>query len=258
MPELTIEAIDTLKNATVSGTVVKLPEGQLDRKVYLEVKQRLELIGGSWKGGNVGGFVFQEDPTEMLNQIANGEKRNIKKEYQFFATPAALADNLVDLADMKVTDAETDDDVNILEPSAGQGAIIKAIAKKAKTITVFCYELMPINQSFLKKMNNVKLIGDDFLQHSQGHFNYIIANPPFSKNQDIDHIKHMYRFLSPKGTLVSIASNHWQYSSNKKEKGFSEWLESVNAEIIPIEPGAFKESGTSVAGCIIKIVKAAQ
>jgi hypothetical protein len=61
------------------------------------------LIGGKWKGGKVFGFVFATDPTELLDQIANGEKRNLKKEFQFFATPEKLADELVYLADLETT-----------------------------------------------------------------------------------------------------------------------------------------------------------
>jgi hypothetical protein len=39
--------------------VVKLPNQQLDRKEYLEVKKKLELIGGKWKGGKIQGFEFK-------------------------------------------------------------------------------------------------------------------------------------------------------------------------------------------------------
>ena len=38
-----------LQNCTVEGTVVKLPNVQLDRKLYQEVAKALELIGGKWK-----------------------------------------------------------------------------------------------------------------------------------------------------------------------------------------------------------------
>ena len=86
---------EVLQNCTVEGTTVKLPNVQLDRKLYQEVAKALELIGGKWKGGKVFGFVFATDPTDLLDQIANGEKRNLKKEFQFFATPEKLADELV-------------------------------------------------------------------------------------------------------------------------------------------------------------------
>lgn len=71
-----------LQNCTVEGNVVKLPSEQLDRKLYQEVAKALELIGGKWKGGKVFGFVFATDPTDLLKEIANGEKRNLKKEFR--------------------------------------------------------------------------------------------------------------------------------------------------------------------------------
>src|SRR3990172_8323735 len=99
-----------LQNCTVEDNVVKLPSGHLDRKLYQDVAKALELIGGKWKGGKVFVFVFSTDPTYFLEKIANGEKQNLKKEFQFFATPAKLADELVYLADLKQHDT-------ILEPS---------------------------------------------------------------------------------------------------------------------------------------------
>lgn len=105
---------DVLKNCIVEGNVIKLPDGQLDRKVYTEVKKSLELIGGKWKGGKTYGFVFEEDPSELLSQIANGEQRNLKKEYQFFATPPVIANLMAE----ELTDRISFTD-RILEPSAG-------------------------------------------------------------------------------------------------------------------------------------------
>jgi phospholipid N-methyltransferase len=241
---------EVLKECTIEGNVVKLPEGQLDRKVYLEVKKSLELINGKWKGGKVMGFVFQEDPTELLAQVANGEKRNLKKEYQFFATPDELATELVDLANIEFGDS-------VLEPSAGQGAIIKAIRKQFPNIRICAVELMDINRTFLKKFENIELFDEkDFMNHPE-HCTYdiIIANPPFTKNQDIDHVMKMYSMLNDGGRLVSITSEHWEGSTRKKESEFEEFLHVNGAEIINIEKGAFKESGTMVGGKIVVIDK---
>lgn len=243
---------DVLQQCEVSGSIVKLPGTQLDRKIYLEVKKQLELIGGKWKGGKTQGFVFPQDPTEYLQQIASGETRNLKKEYQFFATPDALADVLVSMADIDKTHS-------VLEPSAGQGAIVKAINRYVglSDHPVFCYELMDINLTFLQKIPTAKILDCDFLKCEEDTitFDRIVANPPFSKNQDIDHIRKMYDRLSPGGRLVSIASTHWMHSSNKKEKQFYQWLEDLGADIEEIQEGAFKESGTMVKTAIITIDK---
>ena len=132
-----------LKSCTVEGVVVKLPNIELDRKDYLEVKKALGLIGGKWKGGKVSGFVFQENPSELLAEIAAGKKRNLKKEYQFFATPKELADKLVSLAELNAEDT-------ILEPSAGQGALISSINETCSVVPD-CYELMDLNAKYLLK-----------------------------------------------------------------------------------------------------------
>jgi phospholipid N-methyltransferase len=240
---------EVLQNCTVQGNIIKLPTGQLERKLYLEVAKSLELIGGKWKGGKVFGFVFPSDPTKLLEQIASGEKRNLKKEFQFFATPAPLAEKLIAMA-------EIESHHTILEPSAGQGALVKAINNLIPNKRVYCYELMPVNQTFLNEIDTVEFIGEDFLNTDNTNaFDVIIANPPFSKNQDIDHIKEMYNRLKPGGRIVTISSKHWRYSNNRKETEFKEWLSEVNASVEEIEPGAFKKSGTEVGGLIITINK---
>ena len=255
LPETTSEAQAVLKQCTVHGNVVKLPDGQLDRKLYAEVKKALELIGGKWKGGKTYGFVFQNDPTELLHQIATGKKRNLKKEYQFFATPPELAARMVEMAELGETEGQGYGD--ILEPSAGQGAIIKAIHEATEgAVTVYCYELMDINRSILEKMPGVVLIGDDFMKAvSVVQYDRIIANPPFTKNQDIDHIRLMYNLLKPGGVMVTLASPSWTFGSHKKQVKFRQWLVEIDAHIEEIPEDTFKESGTTIRTILIKIKK---
>ena len=246
---------EVLQNCTVEGLVIKLPNVQLDRKVYKQVADALGLIGGKWKGGKVFGFVFNSDPTELLETLANGGNRNLKMEFQFFGTPPELADYLVELADIN-----SNHHSSILEPSAGQGAIVDAIFRKhtPKAIgDIRVLELMDINRNILEKHERCLVIGDNYLEYHgiENHFRRIIANPPFSKNQDITHIQKMYNDLAPGGRLVSVASKHWQFSTNKKEIEFKAWLQEKNAQIIELESGKFKESGTMVASCIIVIDK---
>lgn len=239
---------DVLKQCKVNGLNVYLPDMQLDRKLYLEIAKALELIGGQWKGGKIKAFVFQEDPTELLSEIATGEKRNLKKEFQFFETPVEIADWLVELANIK------DDDL-ILEPSAGQGAIIEAILRINQNAAIVAVELMEINSKILEKKGFVNECADFLTMEMQPAYDKIIANPPFSKNQDIDHITRMYEVLAPGGRIVTVASKHWQFSQNKKETNFRSWIEEIDADVYEIEPGAFKDSGTMVGSVVLVINK---
>lgn len=234
---------EVLIQCTVDGNIVKLPNIQLERKLYLEVAKSLNLVGGKTFG-----FVFNYDPTDLLNQIINGEKRNLKKEYQFFETPYELADKLVKLANLKENDI-------VLEPSAGQGAIIDAILRTNIKCQILAIELMEENSLILNKKGYHHEIGDFLKIINQPIYNKIIANPPFSNNQDIDHVKHMYELLKYGGKLVSIMSEHWINSKNKKETEFRNWLNEVNANIENIPRKTFKTSGTDVGGVIVTITK---
>lgn len=240
--------IDVLQKCTVEGNIVKLPDVQLDRKLYLEVKKAIELIGGKWKGGKTWGFVFQTDPTDLLDSIANGKNVNLKKDFQFFATPKKIAEMLVDYANIENHDT-------VLDPSAGQGAIIQEINKQTN-VCPDCFELMETNRIILKKSGlYFNLIGDDFLKSDDRKYTKIVANPPFSKNQDIDHVYKMWSKLARGGRLVTIMSRHWMDSNNKKETQFREFLEGVYADTILLDAGEFKESGTNILTVIVIIDK---
>ena len=244
-----MQLTDTLKKCSVEGLIIKLPAGQLERNDYLDVKKALELIGGSWKGGKTQGFVFKEDPSDYLSQLCEGEKINLKKEFQFFGTPPALADQLVELAELQ-------SEYTILEPSAGQGSLVKAIHRVFPEMVVDCYELMDLNRSFLEKLPNTCIIGSDFItEEKETVYDCIIGNPPFSKNQDIDHVYEMYRCARKGGRVVSIMSNHWRHTSGKKELEFKKFIEESGSDIYEIEEGAFKESGTNISACIVVIDK---
>lgn len=243
---------EVLKACTIKGFTVILPPVQLERKLYMEVAKSLELIGGVWSRKEKG-FIFNEDPAKYLSQVQNGEKKNLKKEFQFFGTPDSLADEMAALLGIEEYDL-------VLEPSAGQGALIKAVQRKYPNQLVHYCELMELNRTFLEQIPQTQYITNDFLKLkfskvTTGTFDKIIANPPFSKNQDISHIKQMWDCLKPGGRIVTIASNHWKYASGKKETEFKKWVYDTDSDIHEIEAGAFAESGTKIATCMLVIDK---
>lgn len=255
MTEQTV--IQVIAESTITDNLLTLPATQLDRTIYQEVNKKLTGIGGKWNRKQQG-FVFSTNPSELIERILEGEKINLKKDFQYFPTPTPIAERLVELAEINHTHS-------ILEPSAGQGHIVDVIQETiieedldyVPNIEVFdCYELMAENRKVLEENLFINIAGEDFLQASSEYkYDRIIANPPFSKNQDIDHIKKMYEVLNENGRIVTIASTHWIHSSNKKETEFREWLEEINAEIIHLEAGSFKESGTMVETVILVINK---
>lgn len=241
------ELIESLKKCKVDGNTLHLPpisEGMLHN--YADVRKALLNAGAKYAKNK---FVFTSDAQPFIDRLTGGESVNIKKQFQWFPTPQPIADWLVELAEIKPYNT-------ILEPSAGQGAIVKAIHDEFPGFGVDCCELMPENQAVLSRIVNTTFICADFLEIGDEwyeRFDRIVANPPFHKNFDILHIRKMYECLKPGGRLVSIASKHWKFASGKKESEFRTWLKSLKADIYDIEAGKFKESGTMV-GCYVIVI----
>ena len=234
----------------VPGNIVKLPEIQLGPKLFGQVKKRLELIGGKWTGGKTQGFVFEEDPTELLAAVANGDDRNLKKEFQFFPTPADIAQQMVSYL------PAIQDDYTILEPSAGAGAFLRALSAIGVKQKVDCYEIMDLNRMKLSKIDNANLIGEDFLLCDRvNYYDIIIANPPFTKNQDIDHIRKMFEVLKPGGTMITLCSPSWQLGTYRKHNEFRDWLESLDVFPLTLPQKSFVESGTMITPLLLQIKK---
>lgn len=240
---------EILRHCTLENSVLKLPAVQFNKKSYAEAKKWIEEAGGSWQGGKIQGFTFPFNPERVFSILKEGKRCNLQQEYQFFETPADVADWLVMLA------GGIHEDDTVLEPSAGRGALIKAIHRACPSVIVECYELMPENREFLHTLDNVILLDENFTKDSVGSYTKIIANPPFSGNQDIDHVRLMYERLEEGGTLAAITSQHWKFASEKKCVEFREWLEEVHGEIFEIAAGEFKESGTTVSTMAVVIKK---
>lgn len=242
-----------LQNCRLEDNIIKFPNVQFNKNSYAEAKKWIKEAGGQWVGGKTQGFTFPFDATRVFSILHQGKRCNLQKEFQFFSTPSEIADLLVGYAG-GITSTD-----NILEPSAGTGAIIDAIHRANPDVVVDCFELMPENKEILIKKTNINLIGDDFYsaptKSLEGKYNKIIANPPFSSNQDVKHVLKMYEILKPGGTLAVIMSRHWMFSSDRLCVSFRNWIERISAKEYAIPEGAFKDSNTNVATIALVINK---
>lgn len=242
-------ADEILKHCTLKDNMLKLPPTQFNKQSYAEAKKRIEEAGGEWVGGKIQAFRFPFDANRVFNQLHTTGRCNLAQEFQFFETPAEVADLLVSLVGGI---RDTDD---VLEPSAGRGALVKAIHRSCPSVIVDCYELMPENREILHGISGVRIKGENFITECHDTYSLIIANPPFSNNQDVDHTMKMYELLRTGGRMAVICSSHWKIGSEKKCAEFREWLQNVGAEVLDVKEGAFKESGTGIKTTMISIIK---
>jgi 16S rRNA G1207 methylase RsmC len=171
----------------------------------------------------------------------------------YFPTPRALAEELIALADIRAEHL-------VLEPSAGRGAIAGLLAEVVPAERLYLVERDPTHHQALERAGYrpPQLICGDFLTTTAlpGRFERIVMNPPFEQRQDVAHVMHAYRLLSPGGRLAAITSAGVAFRTDAATRGLHELIErSDGGSITENPPDAFKESGTSVNTLTIALTK---
>lgn len=243
--KLSEEVLAVLSTANIEGSCVKLTCGQLDRKLYQDVNKALEAIGGKWNR-KAQGHIFASDPEEALdNAILTGEVTPPSKN-GYFPTPKNIVMQICDLANIKPGQ-------DVLEPSAGQGAISTELYHRGAK--VFACELLEANRKVLlgDGMSPISLFAEpDFMKlETSQRFDRVAMNPPFELRQDISHVTKAFGLLKPSGKLVSVMSAGVTFRQDKKAVDFRELLEAHQGQILPLPEGSFKESGTGVNTVIV-------
>ena len=228
---------DVLQGAQVEGNLIRITQ-QLDRDLYVRVNKVLEALGGKWNRG-MRGHVFAEPAADKLAQaLGTGKAVDIKKSYEFFPTPGHVVMTMLNLAPPSAG-------MKILEPSAGRGAIADVVRDMCPDCTLELVEIEEGNRKDLKARGH-KIVGKDFLKFKKKGYDRVFMNPPFSKQQDIDHVTHALKLVKPGGSLVSVMSAGVRLRTNKKAEKFKELMEKYNATVEDIPAGTFEESGTGV------------
>ncbi len=161
--------------------------------------------------------------------------------FQLFQTPPAVAARLVELL-------APSEGARILEPSAGLGRILDALAPR-KPSEVVAVEISPDCAGVLFKQDRhrLRILQRDFLTvepSAVGLFDSVAMNPPFHLRDDIRHIRHALRFLKPGGRLAAICMDTPHRSAALRHL-CDTWQ--------PLPSGTFRAEGTNTACVLLTI-----
>jgi hypothetical protein len=244
-----------LAGAIFDGNTMTL-QGQLDRSAYKEVNEAIVAAGGKWNR-KASCHLFEQEAEPLVQYILDAGELPPKNPFAFFETPPAVIALMIEAAEM-----DSPDCLQILEPSAGNGAIVKAIqeARGGHQHTVRVYEVDHNRAVALSRIEGVDGTCGDFLEEPPSQlYDRILMNPPFAVAGNaqayIDHINHAAKMLLPGGILVAIAPNGFTFRTDKKATSFRDGLAEKGAEITELPEGAFKASGTGVRTVMIKLVR---
>jgi hypothetical protein len=215
-------------------------------------------VSGRMAGETKLGFILltpnrppEPSPQEQANEKENAaqfealkarlrEGVQVVATHQLFPTPPEIAKRVIELADIRPGHF-------VLEPSAGTGALLRAMPTVRPNGRVVAVE---INSTLAKMLESwadeIRTVDFLSLDKSLGMFDRVIMNPPFADGSDIKHILHARGFLKTGGRLVSICAN----GPRQREK-----LQPMAADWIDLEEGSFKESGTMVNAAIVVFEK---
>jgi len=166
----------------------------------------------------------------------------------YFATPPDLVADMLDHAQIKKGHS-------VLEPSAGSGAIVDQLADLHADPLIVVHECNHTLCEILQAKGYDARPGDFLESNGSFQFDRVVMNPPFEKLQDIDHVCHAFSKLKEGGRLVAIMSPGPFFRDDQKCRTFRGWFETLGGEVIDIEAGAFKDSGTGVSSKLVVIDK---
>lgn len=248
------DVMEVLQEARCEGLKLYLPPAQLERNLYERVNTVLARLGGKWKGGKVRAHIFEDEPAPLLAEVLATGIMPLDNPLDFYRTPGDVLDMMIAHAQRMAPNATT-----ILEPSAGDGAIVTGLRAAFPDAQITVVEIDPKRAAKLRAIDGIIVVEGDFLQHT-GAYDLIVMNPPFSIERDkleyVAHIEHAYTLLRPGGALVSVAPSGLKYRTDKRTAHLREMVErDGNIEDAPGQ--AFEVSGTSVATVILALTKPA-
>ncbi len=238
-----------LDQIVIEGNTVR-PLPKVTRDVYDEFNEILVRLRGRWKRGK--GHVFPYDPTLALRAVRSAGVMPAKNPLAYFPTPQELAEAIV----AALPDRPP---LTMLEPSAGEGALVRAALGRWPDLVVTAVELDPLNIALLRTCG-VDATEANFLEHDFGdhRFDLVVMNPPFTADGDkqawVTHLRRAFDLLSEHGVLACVApAGTWLHSSKKVFASLRAWLLELGASIEYHDAGSFKDSGTGVSTLTILV-----
>lgn len=166
--------------------------GQHDKTAMAEAEKVLQALGAVkdkhyWQ--------FDYNPAEVLDQVVCSGCIPDHKSFQFYPTPASVAEKAIELAQIGDSDL-------CLEPSAGQGGLADLMPRERTS----CVEISELHCRILEAKGFNDVVCKDFLQiHPvRPSFDRIVMNPPFSEGRWQAHIELAAKLLRNDGRLVAI------------------------------------------------------
>ena len=230
-----------------------------------DLVEKVNLLLADYYGEVVGdGRSAEDDPLAA-------KKMTPAKYYGFYPTPDTLVRTVI--GNVRLCRTKDEPRIRVLEPSAGTGNLALACFPDTKARrdsharpddyiwdpVVDCIEIQPHLAQTLRTHHHLhNVYCADFLKVSPkntGFYDWVIMNPPFDRERDIDHVTHALDFLQPNGTLVAIVSAGTEFRQSKKSQAFRALIERMGGAFNDLPSGSFSSVGTNINTLLLRVNK---
>ncbi|MFI9149510.1 hypothetical protein [Streptomyces sp. NPDC053367] len=149
--------------------------------------------------------------------------------------------------------AQLEPGCEVLEPSAGRGAI--AEAADARGAVVDCIELDGARAQYIRAAGYAReVIHADFLgMPVQRRYQRVVINPPFADRQDIRHVERALRFVQPGGLVVAVMFGSLTFRTDRVTRDFQQRVREARGTINELPDDAFPAVGVRTVVAVIPV-----
>ncbi|MFE3992282.1 class I SAM-dependent methyltransferase [Streptomyces goshikiensis] len=225
------DVLEAIRAARCEGSALYL-SGQLEGRLYQRVNLALSAVGGRWDRRKRGHMFSANAADAIAGLLAEGEVTT-DAERGYFPTPTELVDEILDLADLQAGH-------EVLEPSAGTGAIAERIAERGGVVD--CVELDPDRAEIIRSQGYARQVfAADFLTLPvSARYDRVVMNPPFAKQLDIRHVRRALRWVRPNGLLVAVMFAGLTFRTNELAADFRSQVREARGTVTPLPDHWFK------------------
>jgi predicted RNA methylase len=212
----------------------------IDADVYAAAKPILAECGFTWSSKRRT-HLGNADAAAIFERVLATERYyDSKHALEFFATSAAGANILARLAAAELFM----DEPRILEPSAGDGALIDALLAAVPHARITGVELdVRRADALVAEYRNdprVRIVRGDILAFDENGYDGAVMNPPFAFA--LEHVRHVAGLLDRRRHVFGIAS-----TTRPRDRELALWLHDHDAWTSPTDRDTFVDTTVRAA-----------